>query len=265
MISMDRIEKIQIKRIKGKEIKCIEDTVVCEYPFTIFLNDQEFITLLCSPSGLKYLVVGFLVSEGIIKNKNEIEKLIIDEEKGYAYIDIKDKTSFTEKLYGKRTLTTGCAKGTVFYNVLDSFGAKKLNSTIKVEGDKILELSTKLNQRSILFKETGGVHSCALCDQENIILLQEDIGRHNAIDKIIGEALLMDIGLEDKILISSGRISSEMILKTTKSNIPIIVSRSAPTDLSIRIAKQFNVTLIGFARGNRMNIYNGAERLLEVY
>ena len=261
MGQVEKMEKIQIKKIKNHEIKLVEDMIVCEYPLTIFLNDEEFITLLCSPNGLKYLVVGFLISEGIIKNKNEIEKLIIDEEKGYAYVDIKDKSSFSEKLFGKRTLTTGCAKGTVFYHVLDSFGTKKIDSPIRVKADKILELSKKFNQASQLFKETGGVHSCALCDEENILFLHEDVGRHNALDKVIGEALLSDIRLDDKILISSGRISSEMILKSTKMNIPIIVSRSAPTDLSVRIAKQFNVTLIGFARGNRMNLYHGEERL----
>lgn len=259
---MERKKQVTINRVKNGIMEMLEDNIITEYPLTIFLNNDEFITLLCSPYGLNYLAVGFLVSEGIIKDKGEIEKIIIDEDKGHAYIDTKDKTLFAEKLYGKRTITTGCGKGTIFYNVLDSLGTKKIKNDLNIKADKILDFSKKLNQDSKLFLETGGVHSCALCDHNNIILFHEDVGRHNALDKIIGEALLKNIKLDDKLLISSGRISSEMIIKTTKNSIPIIVSRSAPTDLSVNIAKQFNVTLIGFARGNRMNIYNGENRIL---
>lgn len=258
---MERTNTIDIIRLRDGEMELIEDTVISEYPLTIFINEKELVTLLCSPEGLEYLAVGFLVSEGIIKNMEQIEKVSIDKDRGHAYVDLKNKSIFTEELFGKRTITTGCGKGTVFYNVLDSLGTKKINHPIKIESQKILELSRKLNDESQLFRETGGVHSCALCDEERIILFHEDVGRHNALDKIIGEALLLGLNLNDKILISSGRISSEMIIKTIKNNIPMIVSRSAPTDLSVEIAKQFHVTLIGFARGNRMNIYNGAENL----
>lgn len=258
---MDNVKKINIHRIKDGTMELVEDEVVSEYPLTIYLDEDEFITLLCSPDGLDYLAIGFLISEGIIKNKEQIENITIDKEKGHAYIELKNKTNFTEKLFGKRTITTGCGKGTIFYNVLDSLGTKVIKNDIKVEADKILNLSSKLNNNSLLFRETGGVHSCALCDKEDILLFHEDVGRHNALDKIIGEALLKNIDLKDKILISSGRISSEMIIKTTKSQIPIVVSRSAPTNLSVNIAKQMNVTLIGFARGRRMNIYNGEERI----
>lgn len=261
---MDKTKKIEIKRIKNNEIELLEDTIISEYPLTIFINEEEFVTLLCSPNSLKYLAVGFLVSEGIIKNKEGIEKIDIDEEKGHAYVDLKNKSSFRQKLYGKRTVTTGCGKGTVFYNVLDSLGNRKIESDLKIKADKILEFSRRLNQDSILFRETGGVHSCALCDKDDILIFHEDVGRHNALDKIVGESLLTDLKLDDKILISSGRVSSEMIIKATKNSIPIIISRSSPTNLSVKIAKEFNITLIGFARGNRMNIYNGEERVLVV-
>lgn len=261
-INMEQKKQLLINRIKNSKDEYLEDSIIVEYPLTIFLNNNEFVTLLCSPKGLKYLIIGFLISEGIIKNKDEIENITIDEEKGHAYIDISDKSLFAEKLFGKRTITTGCGKGTVFYNVLDSLGTKVIKDDIKIDEKVILDFSRKLNQDSILFLETGGVHSCALCDNNEILLFHEDVGRHNALDKIIGEALLKDINLKDKILITSGRISSEMIIKATKNGIPIVVSRSAPTDLAVKIAKQFNVTLIGFARGNRMNIYNGMDRII---
>ncbi|HHT50186.1 MAG TPA: formate dehydrogenase accessory sulfurtransferase FdhD [Eubacteriaceae bacterium] len=260
-IKVEQKKQLLINRVKNNKNELLEDSIIVEYPLTIFLNNNEFVTLLCSPTGLEYLIIGFLISEGIIRNKEEIENIKIDEEKGHAYIDIKDKTLFAEKLFGKRTITTGCGKGTVFYNVLDSLGTKSIKNNFKIGANMVLDFSRQLNQDSILFLETGGVHSCALCDNDEIILFHEDVGRHNALDKIIGEALLRDIKLEDKILITSGRISSEMIIKTTKNGIPIVVSRSAPTDLAVKIAKQFNVTLIGFARGNRMNIYNGINRI----
>jgi FdhD protein len=259
---MQNIKSIEIKRVFNDQVEYKEDSVVVEYPFTIFINDEEFITLLCSPKALDYLAVGFLVSEGIIKNKGNIEKITLDEEKGYGYIQLKNKSSLAESLFGKRTVTTGCGKGTVFYNVLDSLGTQTIESSLKVSSENILKLSEKLNERSTLFKDTGGVHGCALCNEEEILIFQEDVGRHNALDKIIGEAYLKEINLEDKLLITSGRISSEMIIKTSKMKIPIIISRSAPTDLSVNIAKNLNITLIGFARGKRFNIYNGEDRVL---
>ena len=137
-----------------------------------------------------------------------------------------------------------------------------IDSDIKVDWRKILGFFSILNEGSEFFRKTGGVHSCALCSCDDILISHEDVGRHNAIDKVIGESVLTDLSLDDKILINSGRISSEMTIKTIKKNIPILVSRSAPTALSVSIAKQFNLTLIGFVRENRMNIYNGHERLI---
>lgn len=259
---MEYIKKVKIQKINNGEVTSMEDTVIVEYPFTIFLNGDEFITLLCSPSGLEYLAVGFLVSEGIIKSKNHIEKISLDEEKGHIYIDLTKKTDLAEKLFGKRTVTTGCGKGTVFYNVLDSLGTQPIKSDMQIKAESILNISTQLNQNSELFKETGGVHSCALCGEDEILMFHEDVGRHNALDKIVGEAFLKDILLEEKILITSGRVSSEMIIKTAKRKIPILVSRSAPTDLSVSIAKELGVTLLGFARGRRMNIYHGENRIV---
>lgn len=259
---MDFIKKLKIDRVEDGKIEAIEDSVIAEYPLTIFLNGEEFVTLLCSPKGLEYLAIGFLVSEGIIKDKGQIKNISIDEKEGHVHVDLQDESLFTKKLFGKRTVTTGCGKCTVFYNVLDSLGTRPIDSKLQIRWDKALGLANELNEHSAIFKETGGVHNYALADQDRILLFQEDIGRHNALDKIIGQSILSKLDLGDKILISSGRVSSEMAIKTIKSRIPILVSRSAPTELAINMAKEFNLTLIGFARGNRMNIYSGGERIL---
>lgn len=259
---MSVTKEIEITKVWEEKLEEIEDTVVVEYPLTIFINEEEFITLLCSPRALDYLVVGFLASEGIIKDKKQIKSLQIDSEKGHAYIELTNFSSFSDKLFGKRTVTTGCGKGTVFYNVLDSLAANINEDTLTITAEGVLKLIREFNQSSDTFKDTGGVHSCSLCDANGMLIFQEDIGRHNALDKIIGEAQYKNIVLKDKILLTSGRISSEMIIKASKHNIPIIISRSAATELSINIAKELNITLIGFARGKRMNIYNGKNRVL---
>lgn len=254
--SMDEIKKVDIIRIKGESILEEEDIVVSEYPFTILINDEEFITLLCSPKSLKYLTVGFLYSEGFISSASDIVSIKIDEEKGLSYVELKDKSSLIEKLYGKRTITSGCGKGTLFYNVLDSFKSKKIKNILPIKLDEIRALVKAFSKNSELFLSTGGVHSCALCSTSDILIFEEDIGRHNALDKVLGKALVEDMILTDKILLVSGRISSEMLIKTAKREIPILVSRAAPTSLAVELARELNITLIGFARGEKMNIYS---------
>lgn len=252
---MNDIKDYNILRLKGKEAYYEEDIVIVEYPFTIFLNDNELITLLCSPKSLEYLAVGFLNSEGFINSFNDIKNIRVDEEKGLAYVYTKNKSVLTEKLHGKRTITTGCGKGTIFYNVIDSFKSKKVDNNIFIDIESIKMLVKEFNKKSELFINTGGVHSCALCSKDEIITFEEDIGRHNALDKILGKALIEQIELNDKIVLTSGRISSEILIKVGKRQIPVIVSRSAPTSLAIDIAKELNITLIGFVRGEKLNIY----------
>lgn len=253
---MKEAKIIDILRVKGNNISEEEDTVVSEYPFTIFINGEEFITLLCSPKSLKYLIIGFLNSEGFINCISDIVDIKIDEEKGISYVKIKNENSLIEKLYGKRTITSGCGKGTLFYNVLDSFKSKKIKNKIPITLDEIKALIKDFSKNSELFISTGGVHSCALCSNNEMLIFDEDIGRHNALDKVLGRALIENIPLIDKVLLVSGRISSEMLIKTAKREIPVLVSRAAPTSLAVELARQLNITLIGFARGEKMNIYS---------
>lgn len=252
---MNNTKEVEILRIKGDQVKKEGDIVILEYPFTIFINDEEIITLLCSPSSLKELVVGFLFSEGFISSLSDIKKIRIDQYKGIGYVYMNEINRFSEKFRGKRTITSGCGKGTVFYNVIDSFKSKKIEKHFTINIDDIKKLVKGFNKNSELFLNTGGVHSCALCNTSDIILFKEDIGRHNALDKIFGQALIDEIDTKDKIILTSGRISSEILIKTAKRQVPVIVSRSAPTSLSVEMAERLGITLIGFARGEKMNIY----------
>ncbi len=259
---MEAIEKIVICKYDNGEIREIEDQVVKESPFTIFLNKEELLTLLCTPRSLEYLTFGFLLSEGFIKSRNDIVSIKLLEEEGVVEIETKNKSIIAKKMLGKRTMTTGCGKGTTFYNVVDSFNSKQIHSTMRVQSEDLIEIINKFNKSSDLFLSTGGVHSASLSDGKELLLFHEDVGRHNAIDKIIGEAFIKDIYLLDKLIITSGRISSEMLIKAAKREIPMIVSRSAPTDLAINLGKQLGITIVGFARGKRMNIYSHDQRIV---
>ena len=258
---MKTIELVKLIKVESERKYEMEDMVITEYPLTIFLNGDEFITLLCSPNSLEYLVYGFLKSEGIIMNKEDVESVIIDEDKGFANVSLINRNPLSEKLHGRRTMTTGCAKGVTFYNVTDTIQLRPLENTFTVSINTIWKLLKRLNSESELFKRTGGVHSCCLCDYADILIMKEDVGRHNALDKILGETLVKGIDLADKMILTSGRISSEMLIKTAKAGIQVIVSRSAPTALAVRQAQELNMTLVGFARGTRANIYTGEGRI----
>lgn len=253
---MKATKNYDIWRINREVVNSEEDLVILEYPFTIFIDEEEIITLLCSPKSLEYLAIGFLYSEGFIDNYSAVDKVTIDEENGRAYVNLNERRSFNEKLQGKRTITSGCGKGTVFYNVLDSFKSKKIKNEVEIKPSKIADLMRRFNQQSELFYSTGGVHACAICYDDDIIYFEEDIGRHNALDKVLGRALIEDVNLDEKIILTSGRISSEMLIKAAKRGVPVVVSRSAPTSLAIDMARQLNITLVGFVRGEKMNIYS---------
>ncbi|OGC11195.1 formate dehydrogenase family accessory protein FdhD [candidate division WOR-1 bacterium RIFOXYA12_FULL_52_29] len=256
------MNKFTIHKISdGKKEKVI-DWITEEVPLTINVNGHELATLLCSPTSLRELAVGFLFSSGLIKSLKDITAVRIDEKHWQANITTVDELDFGEKLLFKRMYTSGCGRGILFYNSLDKLRQIKLTLKKGVYWKRVLELMAQFQQSSAEFKKTGGVHSAALCGREKIIARQDDIGRHNAVDKIIGEALLKKLDLSSAMLLLSGRISSEIFYKLNKCGIPIIASVSAPTDQAVKLARKLNVTLIGFARGKRFNVYSSLDRII---
>ena len=257
----DRTEYLQVVRVTEKDREKKKDVVIREAPLTIFLNSQELVTLLCTPGNLKNLAVGFLYSEGILQSKKEIKKIVLDEEKGIIWVETKRSQDFVKKLMFKRLITSACGKGVTFYNVLDATSCEKIESEAKISSQEIFNLINKMQRQSQLYRATGGVHSAALCDNRKILIFSEDIGRHNAIDEIFGKCLLEGIQTDNRMIITSGRVSSEILLKIAKRNIPIIISISAPTNLAVKLATRLGVTMVGFARGKRMNIYTNDWRI----
>lgn len=259
---MDVVKEIRINKIKGRDVESIDDLVVTEYPLTIFLNEIELITLLASPMSLKELAVGFLISESFIDDIDEIESIQLYENEGCIYISTSTEKDLRIKLKGKRTITSGCGKGTSFYSVLDTFKDNKVNTDIKITSEAIIKMAREFNHLSELFQKTGGVHCVALCNSDEILYYEEDIGRHNALDKVFGRGHLDSVDFTDKFILTTGRISSEILIKAAKRNIFLVASRSAPTELSIKLAKEIGVCVVGFIRGEKMNIYSNFDSII---
>ena len=252
------VEALHIDR-EGSAIRT--EWTAREFPLTIMINGEQLVTVLCSPSDLEALAVGFLFSEGIIRAKEEITGLLLDSERGIVRIRTAEDKLADGKLFMKRVLTTGCGRGMAFYSYADLDRKKKVLSDLRVTPEEVLSLSRRFQVASDLYKRTHGVHSAALCDTREVLVFAEDIGRHNAVDKVLGRCLLDGISVADRILVTSGRISSEILFKAAGSGIPVLISKSAPTDMGVELAQELGITLIGFVRGGGMNVYAGRERI----
>ncbi len=255
-------DEVEVVMVRGGDGDSVMDKVVREVPVTVYYNGSELVTLLCTPDKLDFLVLGFLRSEGFLEGKGDVKDLRVDDEKGLVYVETHGKKDLAEKLYGRRTVTTGCGKGTTFFSAWDSLRSKPVTGDFQISSSQISSLMQQMQDKAAVFKETGGVHSAALCNREKVLYFAEDVGRHNALDKIVGECMWSEVGLKDKVFVSSGRLSSEMMLKAAKLEVPVVVSRSAPTTLGMEIAQKMSITMVGFARGRRLNIYTNPERIM---
>ncbi|MDY7030664.1 MAG: formate dehydrogenase accessory sulfurtransferase FdhD [Thermodesulfobacteriota bacterium] len=255
------VEELEITGYSKGSFKKAITKVIKEIPLTIFLNDNEIVTLLCAYGHLKELAIGFLNSEGLIDSMDDIESIHVDDDKGIVEIFTRSRSKLSEKLFMKRVIPSGCGKGSSFYNVMDSLKCKKIDSQLRVSTDQVQSLMKKLHSLSNLYKSTRGVHNSALAIPERILMFREDIGRHNAVDKINGECLLQRIQLDDKILITTGRITSEILIKTGKMGIPVLISRSAATHLAVSMAKEIGITSLGYVRGGSFTVYTHPERI----
>jgi len=247
-------EKFSILKLTEKGSSSIDDVVAKESPLTIILNNQELVTVLCSPKDLKYLAVGFLSSEGLLDGKDEIRKILVDDERGVVRLETTGDKGFSQGLLFKRVISSGCGRGASFYSAADAV-SQKVESQVEISTEEVFDLVHKFQHSSDVYLATHGVHSAALCDRKSILVFSEDIGRHNAVDKIFGKCLLEDIPTDDRLVITSGRISSEILHKVAKRGIPILISISAPTNLGVRIADTLGITLVASVRGKRMNVY----------
>jgi FdhD protein len=255
-------EKFPVVRITEGVRSDVEDLVVKEAPLTIVLDNQELVTMLCSPIDLKHLAIGFLFSEGFLKSKEEIKKVVVDDRKGIAWVETKEGKGVDADVLNKRLITSGCGRGASFYSLADAQVGIKIESRFRMLSKDVLALVAQFQHGSELHRITHGVHSAALCNAQKIVMFADDIGRHNAIDKVIGRCILTDVPAENHGLIFSGRISSEMLLKAARRGFPVVISVASPTNVAVRMANDMGMTVMGMVRGKRLNIYSGAWRIV---
>ncbi len=250
-----------IIRFNGQTFVEEVDDIAVESALTIIVDGNEFATMVCTPSELNELVVGFLASEAVIRTYQDIKSLHIDEDRGFAYVDLINKHSLPKEFHSKRFIGSCCGKGRQFYFHNDVKTAKTVNTKLTLSAEQCRKLMKEMQESSSVFQQTGGVHNAALCTREGIIVSRTDIGRHNALDKLFGYCILHRISLKDKLIAFSGRISSEVLLKAAKIGVGIILSKSAPTNLALSLAEELGITAVGFIRGNGFNVYTHQERI----
>lgn len=256
----ESLQTLLIEKIFGHRRTEEEEFIIVEKPVTIILNGKEVVTLLATPENLRELAIGFLLSEGWLHENQPIENIEVNPP-GMVQIKVKNHSSLAEKLSLKPTITSGCGRGMIFYNILDALDIKKIRSPKKVSVDLVFNLMQELNRLSLLYRQSGSVHGAALAEEGGIQIFCEDIGRHNAVDKVLGTAFLKGYSPAGKMLLTSGRVSSEILIKAAKRRIPFLFSYSGPTDLAVKMAQEVGITLIGYIRGRRMKIYAHQERL----
>ena len=235
--------------------------VVNEVPLTIYLNKQEIVTAMTLGDMPDLLAVGYLLNQNMLKENDVISEVTYDEELQVVIVRTKRKTNYEKKLE-KKIRTSGCAVGTVYGDIMNDFSSINLSKTTKIRTSWIYSISKKVNNRPSLYLKAGALHGCVLCKKNSPLIYVEDVGRHNAIDKIAGWLFLNKEDASDKIFYTTGRLTSEMIIKTVQMGIPILISRSGFTESGVALAKQAGLTLIGRAKGKRMIIANGIERVV---
>jgi FdhD protein len=259
----DEVKKVSALLITTEEKQKVQEVVTTEFSLTITLNNREIVTLLCTPRDLEWLAVGYLFSEGLIQSKSDITKITLDESNCAVRIETKDSRVVESEPTSKRFIASSGWRGSTLIHSLDTTELTKVSSKMQIATGDVFAMVEDFQGRSKIFKDTGGVHSAALCSTNSILLLAEDIGRHNAIDKIFGGCLLKDIDTKERAIMTSGRVSSEILLKVARRNMPILISKSSPTDVAVRLAEELGITLIGFVRGKKMNVYTGSHRVID--
>lgn len=252
----------EIITYEGGKKRTAQDFIVDEIPLTVYVNDTELATLICSSGAFKELAIGFLINEGIVKNYSDIKDITFNEADGLMWVETTTPVKQTDTFL-KRQIASCCGKGRAcLYFVNDVNNLEPVMSDKQFTAPHLLHLIGILEEGSATYSKTHGVHSAAIGDDTRLLAMFDDIGRHNAVDKVLGYALLNRLTTSDKCLLLSGRVSSEILIKAGHGGIPIVVSRAAPTSLAIDLADQFGVALVGFARGEKMNIYSHPEKVI---
>jgi FdhD protein len=243
------------------EGRAVDTAVVHERPLTLFLNDQEIVTMMTIGDYPDYLAVGYLLNQNMLRRDDEIVGIDYDQELEVVVVRTARATDYEEKLK-KKVRTSGCAQGTVFGDVMEQFEQALLPADAILKTSWLYALTRKINTAPSLYLKAGAIHGCVLCEEDRPLLYMEDVGRHNAVDKIAGYMFLNGISPAGKIFYTTGRLTSEMVIKTVQMQIPILISRSGFTAWGVDLARQANLTLIGRAKGKRFIALAGESRIV---
>ena len=250
-------ESIECLNESGENIKL---PVVKEIPLTIYLNKQEIVTAMTLGDMPDLLAVGYLLNQNMLKRDDVISGIDYDKDLQVVIVRTERKTNYEKKME-KKIRTSGCAVGTVYGDIMDDFSSVNLDKKTKINTSWIYTISKKVNTRPSLYLKAGALHGCVLCQKDSPLIYVEDVGRHNAVDKIAGWMFLNKENANDKIFYTTGRLTSEMVIKTVQMGIPILISRSGFTESGVKLAREAGLTLIGRAKGKRMIIANGVDRV----
>ena len=250
------------RRVAGvdQEGNAIETAVVVERPLTLFLNGQEIVTMMTVGDHPDYLAVGYLLNQNMLRPDDEITGIEHDEELELVVVRTKRRTNYEEKLK-RKVRTSGCAQGTVFGDLMEKFDEIRLPKDAVLKTSWLYALSKKINTCPSLYLEAGAIHGCVLCEEDRPLVYMEDVGRHNAIDKIAGYMFMNAVSPEGKIFYTTGRLTSEMVIKCVQMRIPILISRSGFTAWGVELARKADLTLIGRAKGRRFVALSGGHRI----
>ena len=262
LIAPDPRDPRLTERVEGidHEGNPITTSVTVERPLTLFLNSREIVTMMTICDYPEYLAVGYLVNQNMLSHDDEVTGIEYEEDIETVVVRTATETDFEDKLK-KKTLTSGCAQGTVFGDVMASIEHAQLPADVWIKTSCLYELVKKINTMPSLYLEAGAIHGCVLSQADRVLLYMEDVGRHNAVDKIAGYMFLNKITGDDKIFYTTGRLTSEMVIKTVQMGIPILASRSGFTAWGVDLARQVGLTLIGRCRGKRFVVLAGSERI----
>ncbi|HZU91048.1 MAG TPA: formate dehydrogenase accessory sulfurtransferase FdhD [Stellaceae bacterium] len=244
-----------------QEGRAIETAVVVERPLTLFLNRREIVTMMTIGDHPDWLAVGYLLNQNMLRPDDRITAIDYDEELEAVVVRTARETDFEDKLK-KKTLTSGCAQGTVFGDLMEKFDEVRLDPAAILRTSWLYALTRKINTTPSLYLAAGAIHGCVLCEEDRPLLYMEDVGRHNAIDKIAGYMHLHGVSARGKIFYTTGRLTSEMVIKTVQMGIPILISRSGFTAWGVDLARRAGLTLIGRAKGKRFIALAGGERIV---
>lgn len=259
---MDLSQEQPIRRFEAGETVSAADRVVTEIRLELDINDGESrLAMLCLPQDLEALAVGFLLGEGVLRRVEDLEEVRLSPSEPKVLIRGDLDAEALEALHSRWTWGSGCGGGGTSRE-LTRPALLPAGAGPTVTPEKLLQLTHDFHRGTVLWRRTGGVHACALADTQRLILSAEDVGRHNAFDKIMGMAAMKRIPINDKLVLTTGRLSAEIVSKAVACGVAMLASRSAATSLAVTLGRRFGLTLVGFLRGQRMNVYTGYERVL---